>query len=169
MIQEPLLDPLASGAWVQVRDGNPTAAALFDRHYSRNPRCVGERRIAGPGEKLLLLTPCERALIVFRRFRSKDPTASLDDINVAIFRNEGAGRSSDLIRSAVEVARLRWPAARRYYTYVNPRRVRSTNPGCCFKRAGWRVCGKTKTRKLTILELRLDMNTANFPSSGAEQ
>ena len=42
-------------------------------------------------------------------------TGSLQDstyINVAIFRNEGAGRSSDLIRSAVDVARLRWPAAR---------------------------------------------------------
>ncbi len=40
----------------------------------------------------------------------------------------------------------------RLYTYVNPRRVRSSNPGYCFKQAGWRLCGVTKTRKLLILD-----------------
>ena len=45
----------------------------------------------------------------------------------------------------------RWPGAR-FYTYVNPRRVRSVNPGFCFKAAGWRLCGITKTRRLLVLE-----------------
>jgi hypothetical protein len=35
---------------------------------------------------------------------------------------------------------------------VNPRRVRSSNPGYCFQLAGWRRCGITKIRKLLILE-----------------
>lgn len=138
--------------WLQVWDGNPTAAALYDRHYSRNPASRGDPRIAGPGEKLVLLTPCVRGLFVWRWFKSKDPSAGPLDINCAIFRNEGAGLASDLIRAAMELAWEEWGADRRLYTYVNPRRVLSPNPGYCFKQAGWRRCGVTKTRKLLILE-----------------
>jgi hypothetical protein len=72
-------------------------------------------------------------------------------VTCAIFRNEGAGRSSDLILEAMRAAWVRWPGER-LYTYVNPRRVRSANPGYCFKAAGWQLCGITKTRKLLILE-----------------
>lgn len=150
-VEQPFL-ALGDEPWLQVWDGNMTAAALYDRHYSRNPRCKGDPRVAGPGRKLVLLTPCARALLVWRDFQSKDPTAKPGDINCAIFRNEGAGLSSDLLRAAMALAWARWPG-RRLYTYVNPRRVRSTNPGCCFKRAGWRVCGVTKTRRLLILEV----------------
>jgi hypothetical protein len=138
-------------AWLEVWDGNPTAAALYDRHYSRNRNAVGDPRIAGPGQKLVLLSPCARALLVWRVFKSKDPSAQPGDINCAIFRNEGAGLSSDLIRAAQRLAWDQW-GHRRLYTYVNPRRVRSPNPGYCFKQAGWRLCGVTKTRKLLILE-----------------
>lgn len=141
-----LLDP-----WIEVKDGNRVAAQLYDRHYSRNPGSRGDPRIAGPGEKMVLLTSCARALFVWRKFISKDPTARPGDINCAIFRNEGAGLASDLIRAAMARAWARWPG-QRFYTYVNARRVASPNPGYCFKAAGWRVCGVTKTRKLLILE-----------------
>lgn len=150
MCEQPFL---FGSTWIAVRDGNPTAAALYDRHYSRSPAARGDPRVAGPGEKLVLLTPCARALLVWRAFRSKDPTAAAGDINCAIFRNEGAGLASSLIRSAMALAWDRW-GVRRLYTYVNPRRVRSTNPGYCFLRAGWRRCGVTKTRRLQILEAR---------------
>lgn len=152
MIRE---QPFLFGAtpWLRVWDGNATAAALYDRHYSRNRNAVGDPRVAGPGHKLVLLTPCARALFVWRKFKSKDPTASPDDINCAIFRNEGAGLSSLLIREAMNLAWAEW-GPQRLYTYVNPRRVRSANPGYCFKRAGWEVCGVTKTRKLLVLEVR---------------
>lgn len=43
-------------------------------------------------------------------------------------------------------------AGSRLYTYVDRRKVRSPNPGYCFKVAGWRNCGVTKARKLAILE-----------------
>lgn len=137
--------------WIRVWDGDQTAAVIYDRHYSRNPAARGDPRVAGPGEKIVLLTPCARALFVWRVFQSKDPTASRDDINCAIFRNEGAALASDLIRAAMPIAWARW-GRRRLYTYVNARRVRSTNPGCCFLHAGWRHCGVTKTRSLLILE-----------------
>jgi hypothetical protein len=147
MREQPFL--FGDGPWIQVWDGNRTAASLYDRHYSRNPASRGDPRCAGPGEKIVLLTPCARALFVWRKFISKDQQ---DGVNCAIFRNEGAGRSSDLIRAAMQLAWARWPA-QRLYTYVNPRRVRSTNPGCCFKAAGWRRCGITKTRRLLVLEV----------------
>lgn len=147
---------LFGGLWVPVRDGNPTASSLYDRHYSRHPSSVGHARCAGPGEKLVLLTPCARGLFVWRNFIDK----CLDDrtgeqqagVNCAIFRNEGAGLSSELILAAMEHGWEKWPG-QRFYTYVNPRRVRSANPGYCFKRAGWRLCGVTKTRGLLVLEV----------------
>lgn len=147
MTEQPFL--LASdGPWTRVRDGNTTVSAIYDRHYSRGPASLGHLRVAGPGEKMVLLSPCARAIFVWRKFISKDNQVG---INCAIFRNEGAGRSSDLIRSAMELAWSKWPGER-FYTYVNPRRVRSANPGYCFLMAGWRRCGITKTRKLLVLE-----------------
>jgi len=44
----------------------------------------------------------------------------------------------------------KWPGER-LYTYVNSHKIRSTNPGYCFLRAGWRKCGMTKGG-LIILE-----------------
>ena len=60
-----------------------------------------------------------------------------------VFRNEGAGLSSDLIRTATERTYVEW--LRRYgelpeerlRTEVDVRRVRSRNPGFCYLMAGW--------------------------------
>lgn len=146
------VQPLLFGdePWTQIRDGNKSAMALFERHYSkvqyRDGRTVN--RFVGPGYRIVLMTPCARALFVWRKFISKDNQGG---INCSIFRNESAIRSSDLIKAAMAIAWERWPGAR-LYTYVNPRKVRSKNPGCCFKVAGWRRCGITKTRRLIVLE-----------------
>ena len=138
--------------WLHAQDGDPRAYALFRRHYSTlayksRPRGA-ERRFCGPGEKMVLLTPDCNALFVWRKFVDK---SGQQGINCAIFRNEGPQLSSELILAAERLAWQRWPEAR-LYTYVNPRKVRSSNPGYCFKKAGWRVAGQTKTRKLSILE-----------------
>jgi hypothetical protein len=142
---------LATGEiWIEVRDGNATARSIFDRHYSRYRYKDGrsQERFVGPGERMVLVTPCARAMFVWRKFISKD---AQEGVNCSVFRNEGAGKSSDLIREAMRLGWLRWPATR-FYTYVAPTKIRSTNPGYCFQMAGWRKCGVTKTRKLTILE-----------------
>ena len=101
-----------------------------------------------PGGKLVLLWHDARALFIWRRFISGD---GQQGINCAVFRNEGASRSSDLIREADAIADERWPGER-HYTYVNPRKIRSANPGYCFLMAGWRRCGVTKHNRLVILE-----------------
>jgi hypothetical protein len=140
---------LLSG-WVITKDGDDTARAIFQRHYSYRPYADGRRPLlfTGPGEKLVLVRGDARALFVWRRFVSAD---GQQGVNCAVFRNEGAELSSRLIREADALADARWPGER-HYTYVAPKRIRSSNPGCCFKAAGWRACGTTKWNKLTILE-----------------
>lgn len=141
---------LIGNGWQAVPDGDDTARAIFHRHYSYRPYADGRRPklIVGPGEKLVLLRPDVRALFIWRKFISGD---GQQGVNCAVFRNEGAERSSDLIREADAIADCHWPGAR-HYTYVNPRRIASTNPGYCFIVAGWRRCGVTKHNKLLILE-----------------
>lgn len=144
----PILLPIAT--WVAIKDGDDHARSVFDRHYSRYFYADGRKPklFVGPGEKLVLVTPCRRALFVWRKFISGDGQKG---INCAVFRNDGAGLSSDLIRAADDAADDRWPGER-HYTYVNPRKVASTHPGYCFIATGWRRCGLTKKRKLLILE-----------------
>jgi hypothetical protein len=56
--------------------------------------------------------------------------------NCAIFRNESARRSSEIILECERIAIKRWGPAR-MYTYVDPAKIASRNPGYCFKMAGW--------------------------------
>lgn len=145
------LQPFLFGeTWVPVKDGNETVRKIFDRHYSRYFYKDGRKPalFVGPGSKMVLMTPCARGIFVWRKFISGD---GQEGVNCAIFRNEGAGRSSDLIREAMRLAWERWPGER-LYTYVNGRAVESRNPGYCFMMAGWRKCGVTKVRKLLIFE-----------------
>lgn len=136
--------------WVPILDGDDEARRFFDRHYSRKKYADGRepKLFVGPGEKLVLTTPCRRALFVWRKFISGD---GQQGVNCAIFRNEGAGLSSELIEEADAIADHRWPGER-HYTYVNPRAVASSNPGYCFLKAGWKRCGITKWNRLLILE-----------------
>jgi hypothetical protein len=143
--RQPLL-PFAE--WIPVLDGDERAREIFRRHYSYKPYADGRDPIlfVGPGEKLVLLR--DGGLFVWRRFISGD---GQQGVNCAVFRNEGAGLASDLIREADAIADSKWPKER-HYTYVNPRKVRGTNPGFCFERAGWRKCGVTKWNRLLIME-----------------
>jgi hypothetical protein len=145
---------LLEATWLLVKDGNDTARAIFDAHYSRRHYADGRKPLlfVGPGEKLVLVTPDALGVFIWRKFLSSNKQ---DGVNCAAFRNEGAGRSSDLIRAAVEIAWERWPHDR-LYTYINPKKVRhKRDPGRCFLRAGWRHCGWTKSG-LRILEMRAE-------------
>lgn len=138
--------------WLPAKDGDPRAYALFRRHYSALPYNSrprqNERRFCGPGEKMVLLTQDCRALFVWKKFIDK---SGQQGINCAIFRNEGDILSSELILEAEGLARQRWPG-QRLYTYVNQRKIKSPNPGYCFKAAGWQYAGQTKSKRLHILE-----------------
>jgi hypothetical protein len=123
--------------WFSIKDGDPRGRDILRRHYSarhykdnRNPRIF-----VGPGEKAVLLTADGKALFIWRKFINDDNQAG---INCAAFRNEGPLLSSTLILEAEEIAWKIWPGER-LYTYVYPPKIKSKNPGYCFKMAGWKL------------------------------
>lgn len=138
------------GNWFFVRDGNPVAMELFKRHYSyqRTGSNNIHRKFVGPGEKMVLMTSDSRALFVWRKFIDH---SGQKGVNCAVFRNESDILSSVLILEAEQMAWSRWEN-QRLYTYVNPRKIKSTNPGYCFLMAGWTRCGISKKRGYIILE-----------------
>ncbi len=92
----------------QVRGrSNPAARALADRHYSRKTRGpLG----SAPGRVLVLVTPCERAVWLAHWPRADLALDGLDAWRCSIFRNEGAGLSSELIVAAMALTAERWSA-----------------------------------------------------------
>lgn len=137
--------------WIPVKDGDDRARGIFNRHYSRHHYKDGRkpRLFVGPGEKLVLLNSDCTALFIWRKFIEQGETKP-KGINCAVFRNEGFELSSNLIHSACAIAWQRWPGER-LYTFVNPKKIRSSNPGYCFIKAGWVKCGFTKSG-LVILD-----------------
>lgn len=136
--------------WYIINDGNEYARKIFHRHYSYRPYRDDRRPklFVGPGEKMVLVTKNCDAIFVCRKFANRN---NQQGINCAIFRNESDTLSSLLILEAEEMAWKKWEP-QRLYTYINSRRIKSSNPGYCFLKAGWRRCGITKVNKLIILE-----------------
>lgn len=136
--------------WFECRDADAGAREIFHRHYSFRPYADGRepKHFVGPGEKLVLITEQADALFVWRKFKSGDGNQG---VNCAVFRNEGDNLSSSLILDAERIAAERWPGER-FFTYVNPRKIQSSNPGFCFKAAGWKQCGVTKWNRLVVIE-----------------
>lgn len=130
--------------WHVCKDGDPAGLALYERHYScYQYKDQRERKLfMGPGEKLVLLTENGDALFGWRRFIECQETEA-KGINCSVFRNESHYLSSMLILEAERVSLCRWPGER-MYTYVKPDAIRGSNPGCCFKKAGWKFVRVTK-------------------------
>jgi hypothetical protein len=124
-------------------------AMLADRHYSR--RTVGSWQFAYSGRKLVLRDARGDVLFVWM---FPDQALRMDNqagYNCAIFRNESPRRSSSIILEAERFAIEKW-GPNRLFTYVDPRKIRSTNPGYCFLMAGWRRAGFTKKGKLLLVK-----------------
>lgn len=130
--------------WLEVKDGDESIRTLYERHYSHRSYADGRRPklILGPGRKRPLLLANGKALFAWREHISDDGQTG---VNCAVFRNEESGElASVLIRQAVGIARERWWPTQRFYTYVDPRKVRATMfrgyPvwGWCFYKAGWK-------------------------------
>jgi hypothetical protein len=148
----------ASSPWCVTKDGDKTCLRLYERHYSRYRYADGRQQtqFVGPGEPIVLRTAPGDALFVWRKFiddcideRTGERQAG---VNCAVFRNESQWLSSDLIRQADAIADIAWPGER-HYTYVNPKGVRSRNPGFCFIAADWQYAriGKKRLRTKTGL------------------
>ena|SRR5215472_11555889 len=150
---------MIDGYWLSVRRNDPRVFALFRRHYSANKNWRWRRsdntNVLGPGECMVLLSPCGRATFAWQH----NTTPRFDHqvgVVCTLFRNEGAGLSSELIDEADELAWQRWSDIPRHFTYVDPsstsrRRSKRAEAGQCFIHAGWRPCGRTP-RGLVVLE-----------------
>jgi len=139
---------LPGPVWVPIKKGDKRALALADRHYSR--QTPGSIQFVPPGRCVVLLTPCARA--VWAVVQNMDPTGKVRWRNT-MFRNEGAGLSSELIRAAVAMTYQLWRA--KYgelpallTTEIDAGKISNQrNPGYCFKRAGWRHLYTTEGAK----------------------
>lgn len=131
---------------------DPAVRVLADRHYNR--QSIGSPQFVPPGRCVVLRTLCGRASWVTLSQRPEYvkhawPLAW----NNSLFRNEGAGVSSELIREAIAATLAMWPcpSPQGIVTFVDPSRVRrKRDPGRCYLRAGFRRVGVTKGGLITL-------------------
>lgn len=137
--------------WIPVRDGDARVRALQRRHYSYHRYRDNRRtyKIVGPGEYLILLTLDCKALFGWQ-FSTVERRDKQEGVYCFIFRNEGSHLSSELILQAEDMAQRKW-GNRRFFTYINSTKIKSTNPGYCFLQAGWQKQG-ISGNGLVILE-----------------
>lgn len=132
--------------WIMSHRFDTDALPLADRHYNR--RKVGSPQFVPPGRCLVLKTECLRAVWTtswpFAEFvKHAWPGAWVN----SLFRNEGAGLSSELIREAVAATRIKWPEvpALGMVSFVDAKKTRhKRDPGRCYRKAGFRHVGFTK-------------------------
>lgn len=131
--------------WERVKRTDPRAIALADRHYSRQKQgaqlgrnCRTRVWLHPSGQAVWCAVWPEPGLA----FHGKG-----DAWECSLFRNEGAGLSSTLIREAVHATVAEWgsPPEGGYITTVDAGKVRrKRDPGRCFLKAGWVPDGVTK-------------------------
>ena len=140
--------------WQRTTKFDEQACALADQHYSR--RVPGSGQFMPPGQTIVLISRDNAAVFGWWRPHPESGIRSwngLDGWTCTIFRNQSDMLSSDLIMDAESAIK-----ACGYdcgpdglLTYVWDSRVRSSNPGCCFKHAGWHKAGKSADNCKTLL------------------
>jgi len=122
------------------------ALPLADRHYNR--RKVGSPQFVPPGRCVVLITKDEKALWVtswpFAQYVKHAWGGAW--VN-SLFRNEGAGLSSELILEALAATRSIWPEVPTLgcITFVDAGKTKPKgHPGYCYRQAGFTHVGFTK-------------------------
>jgi len=177
-------------AWALSSSSDPRALAVVDGtgrfekygpHYSR--RTPGSKTFTGVGQEIVLVTDCGRAVwaVVRQRTPAKRGSGNSRGRQGAVgthcryvwrnmlFRNLGAGLSSDLIREAHVATVARWAErygelpAERLRTEINIAKIQSTNPGCCYQCAGW---GDKEVRRGILFMYAPDLGAAIDAAKG---
>jgi hypothetical protein len=137
----------------------PAARALAERHYTRQtPGAAGFLR---PGRNYVLLTDDARAVwATWRGFANHAWAGAWEN---TLFRNEGAGLSSELIREAIAATMAAWgdlPSCGTL-TMIDPDAVRrKRDPGRCYRRASFEPVGYTRERRRLVLVLPVERHPA---------
>ncbi len=132
-----------------IQDGDIAAFTLYRRHYSCRNKNPKSTNFVGVGQKLVLLTADHKSAFAWL-YNTVKRWDNQEGVQCSFFRNESDVISSELIKEACLWAELKWPKTR-FWTYVNPQKVSSSNPGYCYLKAGWKKCGYSK-QGLLILE-----------------
>lgn len=145
--------------WQVSHRADKDCCSLADRHYNRQK--IGSPQFVPPGRCYVLLSKCKRAVWVTSwPFAQYVKHAWAGAWVNSIFRNEGAGLSSELIRAAVSLTRAHWPDVPPLgiVSFVDETKVRAKrNPGYCYERAGFRYAGRTKGGLIAMQMLPEDM------------
>lgn len=156
--------------WCVSHRFDPIAAALADRHYNRQR--PGTPQFAPPGSCVVFVTECARAFWITswplpEYVRHAWPGAWI----CSAFRNEGAGRASELIREAISATRAHYgdPPPLGMVTFINRAKVRPIMVrgqsvwGWTYRKAGFVDAGETKGGLLALQMLPQDMPSAEVP------
>lgn len=123
--------------WLEISKAAPIALRFAARHYSAQK---GGHEIGPPGQKIVLLTPDQKALWGSHRPAPWSGIKRMDGFDghsCFIFRNESSSYlSSELVKQAVAYTAQKWGDAA-FITYVGRDHVASSNPGYCFLIAGF--------------------------------
>lgn len=153
--------------WCKSHRADKAALPLADRHYNRQK--IGSPQFMPPGSCCVFLTACRRAL-----WGTSFPIAKYVKHQWAgawmcsVFRSEGAGQASDLIRLAVAATRAHYgdPPELGMLTFIDPNCVKPVMQrgvqtfGFTWVRAGFRYAGMTKGGLYAFQLLPKDMPAA---------
>ena len=151
--------------WQLSHRADPAAAAIADRHYSRQK--PGTPQFVPPGRCVVLLSEQVDALWVTSwPFAEYVKHAWAGAWVCSLFRNEGETLSSELIREAVAATRWVWPDVPPLgmVTFVDTTKVRRKRDwGRCYRRAGFVEAGYTVGRLVALQLLPDAMPEAESP------
>jgi len=141
--------------WCRSHRFDPEARALADRHYTRQK--VGTPQFVRAGSCCVFLTACKRGLWV-TSWQKYTKHAWVGAWDCALFRSEGAGVASDLIREAVAATRAHYgePPALGMITMIDRAQTQPTMVhgekvfGWTYRKAGFVEAGETAGGKLVL-------------------
>ena len=144
------------------------ARQLADRHYSRQK--VGSPQFVPPG-RLLMLIAKNGSAVWASIWQAQIDHAWKDSWNNCLFRNEGAGLSSELILEAIAATRWKFgePPAGGMITFIDCDAGRKKrDPGRCYRKAGFEPVGYTKVKRKLVLQMLPDAMPPARPPMGSQ-
>uniref|UniRef100_A0A6M3LF66 Uncharacterized protein n=2 Tax=viral metagenome TaxID=1070528 RepID=A0A6M3LF66_9ZZZZ len=138
--------------WIVVSKGDIRARGIADRHYSRQKK--GTPLFTRPGNNLVFLTKdCSALWVSWKPANGIKRMDTAGDVyECTIFHRDGGVLASELVREAIELTEQLWgKSPDGWITYIADDKVKSVNPGYCFKQAGFQVAGRNKKGNLTKL------------------
>jgi hypothetical protein len=159
---------MTSSPWRRSWRADPVAAAIADRHYSR--KTIGSGQFTPPGRVLVLRSADQTAvwatLWPFAEYVLHDWAGAWMN---TLFRKEGSGLASDMIRHAIAHTRAEWPDVPHLgmVTMIDASKVRhKRDPGRCYRKAGFRHVGFTQSGLYVLQMLPREMPPAELVPGG---